>query len=127
MKTFVLLSLLFMACKKGSSPNSGNNAQVKYEVKVTNTSNWTGNYLDATDAFTLVQSQPSNDWTVSFTNQIPSARYLQVQVMSITPVDPNSTVSAITTIYVNGSIVKSDTVSGYVEQITLPLSQYLLQ
>jgi hypothetical protein len=127
MKYLVILSLLFLACKKASSPNSGNNSKVEYEVKITGASSWSINYLDATDALTIAQSETSTDWTISFANQVPSARYLQVQVMSITPVDPNSTVSAIATIYVNGSMVKSDTASGYVGNFILPLTQYLLQ
>lgn len=127
MKRLLFLPLVFLACKKSSSSHSANNFQVKYEVKVTGASSWSGNYLDATDAATLVQSQTNTDWTVSFTNQVPSSRYLQVQVISMTPTNPSLPMSAIATIYVNGKIVKSDTASGYDGQFILPLSIYLLQ
>ena len=102
------------------------NAQIKYEVKITNGTAWSGIYLDASDAATLVQ-ETSTNWSVTFTNEIPSARYIQIQVASITPTDPASPVSAIATVYVNGAVVKTDTASGYIGQFTPPFSQYLLQ
>ena len=126
MKRLLLIALLFTACKKSSSSNSDSNAQIKYEVKITNGTAWSGIYLDASDAATLVQ-ETSTDWTVTFTNEIPSTRYIQIQVASITPSNPSSPVSAIATIYVNGSVVKTDTASGYTGQFTPPFSQYLLQ
>jgi len=128
MKRVFFLSLLIssVACKKSSSSSpSTTNAQIEYEVKTTNASSWSGIYLDATDAATLVQPT-SADWTVTFKNQVPSARYLTMQVTSLTPIDINSPVGAIATIYVNGKIVKSDTASGYENQFILPLAQYNL-
>lgn len=127
MKRILIASLLIVACKKSTSTNSDNNASIKYEVKVTGAASWSGNYLDATDAATLVQSQTNTDWTVTFTNQVPSARYLQIQVISMTPSNPSLPMSVIATIYVNGSVVKSDTASGYEGLFILPLSIYLLQ
>jgi hypothetical protein len=127
MKKLLVLCTLFAACKKSSTTDSGSNAQVKYEVKVSGVTSWSGNYLDATDAATLLQGETSSDWTVTFTNQIPSERYLQIQVISVTPIDELSPVTAITTIYVNGNMVKSDTASGYAGEIILPLAEYLLQ
>lgn len=127
MKRFLLLSLLFVACKKSSTNSNDANVQVTYEVKTTGVSSWTGGYLDATSSFTLLQSQTSSNWSFNFKNEIPSARYLSMQIMEVNPSNPLSPITAIATIYVNGKIVKTDSVNGYVEQITPPFVQYLLQ
>ncbi|TDW99734.1 hypothetical protein [Dinghuibacter silviterrae] len=125
MKRFLAVAVLFVACKKGSS-GSSTSAQVKYEVKTSGVANWTGNYLDATNSATLVQGQTSSDWIVTFTNQVSAPRYLQIQVSVLTPMDPSVPVTAIAIIYVNGKIVKTDTASGYAQQIVDPYSNYLL-
>jgi hypothetical protein len=120
------LCLILSACSKSSSKTSETNAQIKYEVRAFEVSSWSGIYLDGSDAATQIQSS-SSDWSITFTNQIPSSRYLQMQVTGIVPMNQYNAVTVISIIYVNGSIVKSDTTTGYVGQFTPAYASYLLQ
>jgi hypothetical protein len=125
MKRLFLILPCFMACKKASNPSPSSKAQITYEVKTTNLASWAGTYLDATDAATNL-SQTTASWTTTFTNTAPVPRYVQIEVFPETASNASNPVSVICTVSVNGAVVKSDTVSGYLGQIITPLAQYNL-
>jgi hypothetical protein len=101
---FLVACFLFTGCKKSSSDSS---TVVEYQVIATNSSSISINYNNVLQQKVLVSA--NNSWTLDITiSQKPYSAYIQAS--------SNSPFSSITTdctvnILVNGSVVKTATVS----------------
>jgi hypothetical protein len=116
---FLVVCILSAGCKKSSSNSS--NAVVEYQVVATNSSNIAISYNDVLEQKVLVSA--NNSWTFDIDiSKKPYSAYIQASSSS-----PFSSITTTCTvnILVNGSVVKTTTVSS--NTVAVAEAEYTVQ
>lgn len=109
LKPFLFGILLLLSCSK-SDKTSNNNDEITYELKATSGTLTQMYYLDETGSLTPTNVN-SPQWTLKFINKAGKPRSLSLSCVALNGITPQPVTA---NIYVNNTLVKTASASGYV-------------